>query len=1618
MKTPPLLTIFLPALLLAALAPLRAENRMRKELKFKGAKTWLSLKNGLTCCAVAVLALLPAQLQAGPSHMLANDKIRVALSGDGKLEAVENLLASETYSFGSDSFALDTDLGMFSNATTSPVRVTADTQRIVYQFEFGPETGGGVASIKVDLIYTLTADNGFFRRTISISNAAPLRVKNLVFGRTTFSSPARETVHYVTFIAAPTVEFIRHEKGGMFTGIENPYLKADVSEQGVALSFEPALILKAGEGYTSEPQFMGVYRKSGVMIEDSGRDFRYNANASGYKPIDRNEMRAMRAFALDYLAPAQQNFLNINYQFFHPLPQMPGTQKDKDYFTHTIDTFAAIGGDMIIFKPLHPYTKPDASRPYWNVVPDDTNAMARQICDYAAGKGISYGFYMGCAAHGGEGNAGGLSFRPDKPEWKKSDAAGRRAPDNCLACDDYYEWWYMVQNNTIQKYHLSNWSWDPSLGSGMNCYDESHGHIAGRGGYKGWRRCIELMARLKAANPGLFIQGFYGTKNFGLWGLKNVDQHEVLNEQSIIVSTRHNQISDDRQNADGLRYQNNLSMRYRFTPAVTGHALTHRVSEGGFDPELIKAWDYDGWQYAVMSSLAVSGSVMPTILPYAADLVPGYAGFYQKWKQWGKDNFEYVNCTEPFGEQVQPGAVDGYARIKGDHGFVFLFNGNPRPARITFEVGDEINLQADGDYQFAELYPSERSKLVLDANGKSVFARGEMASITVPANGCYLLELRKVTGQGAPVLVGAAGAVALADGQMAITGVEGKPGQQVGIRVRVADPGAVQGVTVNGIAQNFTRTAGEIGVELQFAGDKYVRELDVWTQAGGGRFDFPVHAAGTGLQLTTSFTLNADVAQLLEAAKPPNFAEMDGKIAAWQATGGGGAYHNFICERPSRLWLIVPFRTPASVEVTLNGAKVAALRWDAPSSSAFADLTDLVNYGGENHITLSINGLPADGFMGPFLLYPAEAGTNVVLPGPAGADQPVIYVQSLAPALPTRYRKNAGPKVIEAKMMENVTLTESAELRVKLDLPPAGIKRVMFFESGFTWMGQHGLVYNNEVQCWTARVQPGPRAAIQENDFIYVWAEGTDGLRSDYYPVKVGWSYGDRDEPAAGNFNGNSLQGWHNRVWDGTAAAWVDLDPDVTTMPGTINGGVILPANVGNSLFVSTTANYPGNIGGDSYLTPGQIDAGANTKWIRSPVFYLDRSGDLTFKLIYGPPGGTLPADASGILYNASQGWSGLCLRDATTGGFVLSQQGTSTHNAYSAFSFTAAQLAGLDQSHAYTLDLITTKSGFASWIGLDNVSIPGAPSPPADFFDITASAGTGGAISPSGVGSVARNSTPTYTITPEIGFGIADVVLDAGTGSATHLGSVTSYTFANVQADHTISATFVAALAYDFNGNLLQGWHNRVWDGTASAWVDLDPNVTTMPGTINGGVILPANGGNSLFVSTTAHYPYDIGRGTYLTPGQIDAGANTKWVRSPVFYLNGSGDLTFKLIYGPPGGTLPANESGILYNASQGWSGLCLRDATTGAFVLSRQGTGTHNAYTSFSFTAAQLAALNQSNAYTLDLITTKAGSGSWISLDDVSIPGIPEPSAALLGGLGLLMLLRRRRRRRNVEC
>ena len=70
--------------------------------------------------------------------------------------------------------------------------------------------------------------------------------------------------------------------------------------------------------------------------------------------------------------------------------------------------------------------------------------------------------------------------------------------------------------------------------------------------------------------------------------------------------------------------------------------------------------------------------------------------------------------------------------------------------------------------------------------------------------------------------------------------------------------------------------------------------------------------------------------------------------------------------------------------------------------------------------------------------------------------------------------------------------------------------------------------------------------------------------------------------------------------------------------------------------------------------------------------------------------------------------------------------------------------------------------------------------------YTITATAGTGGSITPSGAVTVNNGASQAFTITPSTGYHIADVLVDG-----VSVGAVSSYTFSDVTAGHTIAASF-----------------------------------------------------------------------------------------------------------------------------------------------------------------------------------------------------------------------------------
>jgi hypothetical protein len=138
--------------------------------------------------------------------------------------------------------------------------------------------------------------------------------------------------------------------------------------------------------------------------------------------------------------------------------------------------------------------------------------------------------------------------------------------------------------------------------------------------------------------------------------------------------------------------------------------------------------------------------------------------------------------------------------------------------------------------------------------------------------------------------------------------------------------------------------------------------------------------------------------------------------------------------------------------------------------------------------------------------------------------------------------------------------------------------------------------------------------------------------------------------------------------------------------------------------------------------------------------------------------------------------------------------------------------------------------------------------------FRITSSAGPGGSISPDSP-IVKYGESQTFTMTPELGYQVADVLVDGGS-----VGARTSYKFSAVIADHTIDATFSVMPPLITAFTLPDG--TTVMNGTnITVTVPFGTNVTSLVPTIElaAGTVSPASGVAQNFISPVTYTTTDI---------------------------------------------------------------------------------------------------------------------------------------------------------------
>jgi len=132
---------------------------------------------------------------------------------------------------------------------------------------------------------------------------------------------------------------------------------------------------------------------------------------------------------------------------------------------------------------------------------------------------------------------------------------------------------------------------------------------------------------------------------------------------------------------------------------------------------------------------------------------------------------------------------------------------------------------------------------------------------------------------------------------------------------------------------------------------------------------------------------------------------------------------------------------------------------------------------------------------------------------------------------------------------------------------------------------------------------------------------------------------------------------------------------------------------------------------------------------------------------------------------------------DGTTRVYINQQQNGGRWNSLGTYPFAT--------STSYKVTITAQGSLTACADAVKFVHVSGGNIPPV-AYTITATAGNGGSISPSGTVTVNQGENQTFTITPNTGYHIEDVMVDGASA-----GALSAYTFSNITANHSIGATF-----------------------------------------------------------------------------------------------------------------------------------------------------------------------------------------------------------------------------------
>ncbi|MCC7054499.1 MAG: hypothetical protein IT355_14615 [Gemmatimonadaceae bacterium] len=708
--------------------------------------------------ACRILVLLAAGATAVRGQQLTNEHLRARFGPRG-LTSITDVVASHTDHLGRDGFAITIGGTTLDSRTLPAPERERTADGMVYHFRGNAwqvhvtyALRPGWRFVSKQLRITALAARTFSVDSVTLLDLSLAAPPVSVF-RPMSPKPSLGTLEYGAALRSGA-------RRSLLVVAQNPFLRVTTSGSDVTMRYAPQLEWRVQYGtFTSDRALIAPVALSGRRIA-AEMTAEWKPLEQGTPGLDEAEVAAFTGMVRSSFIYEPQAPLNVFVGWCANDYQIDvGTQAGRTEYLRLFDQAAAVGAQYVLYAPSNSaisrreQSMDDWSWEHvlwlglgqkirsgeWKTRSSQIPPSVQQMLDAAKQRKLGLLAYVYPV----------MPFSQDS-QWlvpARGDAKRKAASLGNRALQD----WLIEE---LVAFHDR---------TGIAGYSFDHTFLTYEGTSRyaqwyGWRRVME---ELRRRVPGIVLDGRQAHHLYGPWSyLAGSYPHPTFHDEQPESFTPYPDLHFDRVSANRERYTAYRYRNYEFTPneMVPGF-MTHqtpRLDETDDMPQVMTAdrgkvilpfrardWDYLGWKYSVLSSIAVGGwNNVINLLPGRdsaefAHFGERDRGWLRGWLEWTATNKDLLRHTRQILGQPALGKVDGSAMIDRDHGFIFLFNPDPRALGARVPLDASIGLLRAGEYAITEVHPRVARSVA------PRILRGDTLSMDVPGGSAIVLEVRR-----------------------------------------------------------------------------------------------------------------------------------------------------------------------------------------------------------------------------------------------------------------------------------------------------------------------------------------------------------------------------------------------------------------------------------------------------------------------------------------------------------------------------------------------------------------------------------------------------------------------------------------------------------------------------------------------------------------------------------------------------------------------------------------------------------------------------------------------------------------------------------------------------------